>query len=144
MLTFVERLRMKFQHPPDEEQTDEEQNVLDNDSSINKRGSVTFNSEARSEKRQRVIVRQYGLLDPLDWSEDCQEQLFLQNKFWNRLVEIERAQRAAYREIISRDPEVGPLTLKIDELKTQKEEAIRNRKRMRHAARSRKKQARRN
>lgn len=125
---------MKFQHPPDEEQ-----NFLDNDSSINKRGFVTFNSEARSEKGQRVIIRQYGLLDPLDWSEDCQEQLFLQNKFWNRLVEIERAQRSAYREIISRDPEVGPLTLKIDELKTQKEEAIRNRKRMRQAARSRKK-----
>ena len=42
----------------------------------------------------QIIVRQYGLLAPLNWDQDCQEQLWLQNKFWNRLVEIE----AQYQE----------------------------------------------
>lgn len=124
---------MEFQHS-----SEQEQNASDNDLK-NKTASVTFYPQTRSEKKEGISFRQYGLLDPLDWAEDCQEQLFLQNKFWNRLVEIEHAQRAAYREIVSRDPEVGPFTLKIQEIKNQKEAAIRKRKERRKAARSIKK-----
>lgn len=64
-----------------------------------------------------VIVRQYGLLAPLNWGEDCFEHLFLQSKFWNRLVEIERASRDRYRGIIGSDEKVNALQTKIDGIK---------------------------
>lgn len=40
-----------------------------------------------------VVVRHYGLLPPIDWGQDCHEQLFLMNRLWNRLVEIEHEHR---------------------------------------------------
>ncbi len=62
----------------------------------------------------RVIVRQYGLLPPLNWGEDCFEHLFLQNKLWNRLVEIERENREQYRAILGTDEEVAAINSRIE------------------------------
>lgn len=77
-----------------------------------------------------VILRKYGLLAPLNWDSDCQEHLWLMNKFWNRLVEIERAHRERYRAIIGSDAEVSAINQKIGairerirDLDTQREEA---------------------
>lgn len=61
-----------------------------------------------------IIVRQYGLLDPLNWGDDCFEHLYLQNKFWNRLVEIERDNRSKYRTIVGSDEDVAPIQATID------------------------------
>lgn len=40
-----------------------------------------------------VVVRRYGLLDLIDWDDDVTEELWRANRFWNTLVEIERANR---------------------------------------------------
>src|SRR5262245_5931450 len=37
-----------------------------------------------------IVIRKYGLLDPLDWGPDCHEHLLRQSRLWNRLVAIER------------------------------------------------------
>src|SRR2546426_945321 len=47
-----------------------------------------------------IVVRQYGLLPPTDWGEDCHEQLFLMNRLWNRLVEIEQEHIKEYRQLM--------------------------------------------
>jgi hypothetical protein len=57
----------------------------------------------------RTITWQYGLLDPLDWGEDCEHQLRLQNMLWNALVEIERTHRGRISALVSADPEVAAL-----------------------------------
>ncbi|MEJ0038705.1 MAG: hypothetical protein WDO68_21960 [Gammaproteobacteria bacterium] len=56
-----------------------------------------------------VLIRKYGLLDPLDWGSDCQEQLLLQNKLWNCLVRIEREAQAHCRRILSADSDYAQL-----------------------------------
>jgi len=67
----------------------------------------------------KTIVRQYGLLAPNNWGDDCFKHLFLQNRFWNRLVEIEQDYRNKYREIIGSDNEVAHIQKDINELKEQ-------------------------
>jgi hypothetical protein len=61
-----------------------------------------------------VLIRKYGLLDPLDWGSDCQEQLVRQNALWNRLVRIERDSQAHARQILSADPEYAQLNAEIE------------------------------
>ena len=63
-----------------------------------------------------VVIRKYGLLEPIDWGLDCHEQLLLQNKLWNRLVRIERETQARYREILLVDPDYGRLVAEIEDL----------------------------
>jgi len=43
-----------------------------------------------------ILLRQYVLAPPLDWDDDCERELRLQNDLWNKLVEIERAHRQAF------------------------------------------------
>lgn len=64
-----------------------------------------------------IIVRQYGLLDPLNWEDDCFEHLYLQNKLWNRLVEIEQDNRNKYRVIMGSDKEVAIVQTSIETIK---------------------------
>jgi hypothetical protein len=66
-----------------------------------------------------VLIRKYGLLDPIDWGADCQEQLLLQNTLWNRLVRIEREAQAHSRQILSVDPEYAQLDAQIDGLEAE-------------------------
>lgn len=80
-----------------------------------------------------IIVRNYGLLDPIEWEEGehkhygitvepliwddkCFEQLYLQNKFWNTLVEIDNNSREAYRKVIGDDPAVNELASRISSI----------------------------
>lgn len=85
-----------------------------------------------------VIVRQYGLLDPLNWGEDCQEHLYLMNRFWNALVEIEHGNRRQYREIIGNDEDVATIQSQIDQLKQQKKahDEARKQARIKHRAKT--------
>jgi hypothetical protein len=83
-----------------------------------------------------IIVRNYGLLPPDNWADDCHEQLFLMNKFWNQLVEIERADRARYREILLENQEVAELEARLAEVSGQILELSTERKKLRAAKRS--------
>jgi len=64
----------------------------------------------------RTLVRQYGLLAPLNWGDDCIEHMFLQNRFWNVLVEIERDNRDKYRAIVGSDEQVAAIQGEVDGL----------------------------
>ncbi|WDT73437.1 MAG: hypothetical protein MPW17_22665 (plasmid) [Candidatus Manganitrophus sp.] len=118
------------QHPPGQQQNGDQKFF------INRTGRVTFYTQAHPEKKKSLMIREYTLSDPLDWGEDCQEQLYLQTKFWNRLVEIDRSHHAATQELISRDHEVGQLTMRIQQLNAQKEEAIRQSEQLQRTAQS--------
>ncbi|RLB65745.1 MAG: transposase [Deltaproteobacteria bacterium] len=72
---------------------------------------------ARIDEFKRFVIRQYGLLEPLNWDQDCAEHLYLKNKFWNTLVEIERDHRTAYRIVIDADEAVAEMNLKIQDIK---------------------------
>lgn len=85
----------------------------------------------------KTIAFRYGLLDPLNWDQDCHEHLFLMNRLWNTLVEIDRAHRDCYREIIGSDDAVAPLQQSLDELRSRQAELRNQRKAKRQAARAR-------
>jgi rubrerythrin len=53
-----------------------------------------------------ILLRQYVLAPPLDWDDDCERELRLQNDLWNKLVEIERAHRQAVTTLTVNDPVV--------------------------------------
>lgn len=78
---------------------------------------------------------QYGLGDPLDWGDDANECLWLQNKLWNRLVEIEQANRAAYFALTAEDAQVADVNARIDALTAEIDAAMTARKAARAAAR---------
>lgn len=74
------------------------------------KSNLTESANSLNPKLEKhVIVRQYGLLPPLNWDQDCFEHLFLMNKFWNRLVEIEQESRRQYRAILGEIPEVAAI-----------------------------------
>lgn len=83
-----------------------------------------------------TIVYKYGLLDPIDWGEDCREQLFLMNRLWNQLVEIEHGQRAQYRAIVNADDEIAPIQRRIDALNAERERLVTERNQRRQQARA--------
>jgi len=87
---------------------------------------------------EQIIVRQYGLLAPLNWDQDCQEHLWLQNKFWNRLVEIEAQYLEKCRAITSANEAVAQKETVLADLLTRRAEAIQEKKRQRAEHRSKK------
>jgi hypothetical protein len=66
--------------------------------------------------RREIVVRQYGLLSPTNWGEDCEEELLRMNQLWNRLVEIEHATQEKYLSLISRDPAIDYIQDQISKL----------------------------
>src|SRR5205085_12534349 len=66
-------------------------------------------ARAKNDGATVVVVRKYGLLDPLDWGEDCQGELWRMNQLWNRCVEIERAAAQAYAALFLSDPDYAQL-----------------------------------
>lgn len=90
---------------------------------------------AQQEEKKGVVVRQYGLLPPLNWDQDCQEHLWLQNKFWNRLVEIENEHRDEYFRIMGRLDNVKEIEDEIVALKELKTRLVDEKKLMRQKAR---------
>jgi len=83
-----------------------------------------------------TIAYQYGLMDPPDWDQDCHEQLFLMNRFWNTLVEIEHEHRASYRKLLGDAAEVAPLEARANALATEQADLRAERKQLRQATRS--------
>ena len=89
---------------------------------------------SETEERRTVLVRQYGLLPPLDWDQDCQEHLWMQNKLWNALVEIDQTARGRYFALMSAEPEVEEIEVRLLSLKEEKERLISEKKALRKNA----------
>jgi hypothetical protein len=83
-----------------------------------------------------VIVRQYGLLAPLDWGDDCKEQLFLSNRLWNALVEIERTNQTEWNAVFEQNSEFSMLKTELDQLQADIEEAWEERRKNRAKVRA--------
>lgn len=62
-----------------------------------------------------VIVHQYGLLNPLDWAEDCTSELERMHAFKGRLVEIEHEYRISFDRLLERDPNLRNARQILDE-----------------------------
>lgn len=86
-----------------------------------------------------VTVFRYGLLAPLNWGRDVEDELFRMNALWNKLVEIENANRERYREIISASPALSDVSGRIEDLQREREDLIAERNRRRAAVRSKSK-----
>lgn len=78
-----------------------------------------------------IIVRKYHLRPPLDWGDDCQEHLWLQNRLWNALVEIERESQAAWRAVFCADAEFAAMQADMDAITAALEAAWTERKAVR-------------
>jgi putative transposase-like DNA-binding protein len=78
-----------------------------------------------------LIVRKYGLLRPLNWGDDCFDHLYLQNKLWNRLVEIEQDNRNRYRAIVGSIEVAATIQTTIETVKKRIEEMDFQRKQLR-------------
>ena len=50
-----------------------------------------------------IVIRRYGLLPPLDWSVDCEDELKKMDEFWNILVNIHDDYTTKYYKIIESD-----------------------------------------
>lgn len=83
-----------------------------------------------------IMCYSYGLLAPLDWGPDCYEHLWLQNRLWNQLVEIEHGYREQYRELVAQHPETAPLEAEMSELKAEQAELRKERKAKRQRERA--------
>lgn len=94
-------------------------------------------TEGTPAERAAVVVFRYGLRAPLNWGRDVDDELFRMNALWNKLVEIERANRERYREIVSSSPALTEVSARIDALHRERDDLIAERKRRRAAARSR-------
>jgi hypothetical protein len=64
-------------------------------------------------EQRRISVYRYGLLGPLDWGDDCEEELRRMTALWNRLVEIEHAHRAQVRALTAADEAVAAAEAKV-------------------------------
>jgi hypothetical protein len=45
------------------------------------------------------VSYKYGLLAPIDWGDDCEEEISLQTVLWNKLVELENSYRQHVRAL---------------------------------------------
>lgn len=90
---------------------------------------------------KKIIVRAFGarLLGGTAANELASEVFMAQNRLWNKLVEIERANRQAYREALSAsDGELAELEAQEQALVANMEELLKQRNKARAIARSKK------
>lgn len=85
--------------------------------------------------RAEVVIRQYGLLNPIDWDKDCEDELLRMNQLWNRLVEIEHAFREGSSALIMSDPEVENIHRQLTSLYDTRSSLIEERKNLRRVNR---------
>ncbi|QEE39152.1 MULTISPECIES: hypothetical protein [unclassified Methylobacterium] len=53
--------------------------------------------------QKQIVIRRYGLLDPLDWDSDCDHEIERSNKLWNILVGIHEECAQKYYDLILKD-----------------------------------------
>jgi hypothetical protein len=83
-----------------------------------------------------VLALNYGLLAPLNWGRDVDDELYRMNALWNKCVEIERANRERYLQIVAEAPAMADLQKVISALQDEREQLIRERNRRRALTRS--------
>ncbi|MHC2108919.1 nuclease/transposase family protein [Methylobacterium sp. CM6246] len=52
---------------------------------------------------REIVIRHYGLLEPIDWHSDCDQELERVNALWNHLVDIHESYFLKYYNIILTD-----------------------------------------
>ena len=85
-----------------------------------------------------LYVRQYGLRPPEDWGEDCEDEMRRGNALWNKLVEVERANRAEWSAVFERDPVYAGMKAELDRVNAIIDELWERRKAARRKARAKK------
>ena len=83
-----------------------------------------------------TVAAKYGAFRPINWAEDCEDELMKINRLWNRLVEIGRGADAARVVVECQDPEVYRLRTAAQEAAEAARNAARAVKAARAAARS--------
>jgi transposase len=66
--------------------------------------------------KNEVVIRKYGLLEPADWSDDCESEMRLIDVFWNRLIDIHEGYTTRYLMQIAGDHEFAEAKLQYDEV----------------------------
>ena len=83
-----------------------------------------------------TVAAKYGAFRPINWAEDCEDELMKINRLWNRLVEIGRGADAARVVVECQDPEVYRLRTAAQEAAEAARNAARAVKAARAAARA--------
>ena len=81
------------------------------------------------------VSYKYGLLAPIDWGDDCEEEISLQTVLWNKLVELENSYRQHVRALEREDLNVVQLENDRLAIDTKKEALLAQRNAARRAAR---------
>lgn len=87
---------------------------------------------------KQVIVRKYGLRAPTQWDERHADILYRQNALWNKLVELDHADREEYRKLINTDPSIAPLQAALEQFQEEKETLVKEQKTARKTTKTRK------
>jgi len=53
-----------------------------------------------------IVIRHYGLLEPIDWHSDCDQEIERANALWNRLVDIHELYVSKYYDLILTDDDL--------------------------------------
>lgn len=80
--------------------------------------------DTASQPKKEVVIRKYGLLDPLDWDQECEEELKKTTDFFNKLVDIEIDYRNIYKDIVGTNPDLEIYRQKISEIESQISEIV--------------------
>lgn len=78
-----------------------------------------------------IVVRKYGLLQPLNWGDDCDMELRRMVELWNALVRIEQHARHEYKKLIYNDPDLLRVSSEICESDSKRATLVRKRSEMR-------------
>jgi hypothetical protein len=72
--------------------------------------------EERRIAKTEIVIRKYGLLEPVDWADDCESEMRLMDLFWNRLVDIHDDCVSRYLLRIAEDHEFAGAKIQYDDL----------------------------
>ncbi|MCJ2072154.1 transposase [Methylobacterium sp. J-030] len=62
--------------------------------------------------KTEIVIRKYGLLAPVEWTEDCESEMRLMDDFWNKLIDVHEKYTSRYLVVIEKD--AGFLAAKIE------------------------------
>lgn len=92
-------------------------------------------SESELTALHDTLIYRYRLGQPIDLDPDCLEHLWLQNKLWNALVEIDQQSRQRYRELLGSHADIEPKEQELAQLKDQQAQLREKRKTLRSTLR---------
>lgn len=83
-----------------------------------------------------ILVYEYGCLPPTEGLQEMLDAMFLRNRLWNALVEIDRAYREKVRAVFTNDHEISPLHAEIESVNSELEAVRKDIKSRRRVART--------